>query len=163
VLGLRTLASFACSDVQRGWTSLNDRPINSPIGILLLDVPRGAHLRSASASGQNPSRYLLYGDVSAKVAQALRDPDVEHFFTRLIQRVAPKSYVQGERPVSDTIRDTASRVCVHSKTLRSRGRRGEGRYQIEEAEAGSLRERGKLLSQALLVPAFPAFGTGEPS
>lgn len=25
----------------------------------------------------------------------LRDPEVEHFFTRLIQRVAPKSYAQG--------------------------------------------------------------------
>lgn len=44
---------------------------------------------------QNPSRYLLYGDVSARAAQMLRDPEVEHFFTRLIQRVAPKSYVQG--------------------------------------------------------------------
>jgi hypothetical protein len=44
---------------------------------------------------QNPSRYVLYGDVSARAAQMLRDPEVEHFFTRLIQRVAPKSYVQG--------------------------------------------------------------------
>jgi hypothetical protein len=33
--------------------------------------------------------------VSARAAQMLRDPEVEHFFTRLIQRVAPKSYVQG--------------------------------------------------------------------
>jgi len=38
---------------------------------------------------------VLYGDVSACAAQMLRDPDVEHFFTRLIQRVAPKSYTQG--------------------------------------------------------------------
>lgn len=37
----------------------------------------------------------MYGDVSAKAAQMLRDPEVEHFFARLIQRVAPKSYVQG--------------------------------------------------------------------
>lgn len=44
---------------------------------------------------QNPSRYILYGDVSARAAQMLRDPEVEHFFTRLIQRVAPKSYAQG--------------------------------------------------------------------
>jgi hypothetical protein len=29
----------------------------------------------------------------------LRDPEVEHFFTRLIQRVAPKSYVQGKPPL----------------------------------------------------------------
>lgn len=44
---------------------------------------------------QNPARYVMYGDVSAKAAQMLRDPEVEHFFTRLIQRVAPKSYTQG--------------------------------------------------------------------
>lgn len=37
----------------------------------------------------------MYGDVSAKAAALLRVPEVEHFFTRLIQRVAPKSYTQG--------------------------------------------------------------------
>ena len=43
---------------------------------------------------------MLYGDVSARVAQMLRDPEVEHFFTRLIQRVAPKSYVQAKGEVT---------------------------------------------------------------
>ena len=36
----------------------------------------------------------MYGDVSAKAAQALRDPVVADFFARLIQRVVPKSYAQ---------------------------------------------------------------------
>ncbi|KAL3748374.1 hypothetical protein ACJRO7_009589 [Eucalyptus globulus] len=41
-----------------------------------------------------PERYLLYGDISAKAAHMLAQPKVSDFFTRLIQRVAPKSYQQ---------------------------------------------------------------------
>jgi len=43
---------------------------------------------------KNPDRYVLYGEVSAKVAEEMRKPDVADFFARLIQRVAPKSYDQ---------------------------------------------------------------------
>ena len=39
-------------------------------------------------------RYVLYGDISAKVAYEMRKPEVADFFARLIQRVAPKSYPQ---------------------------------------------------------------------
>lgn len=41
-----------------------------------------------------PERYLMLGDVSAKAAHMLSLPEVSDFFTRLIQRVAPKSYQQ---------------------------------------------------------------------
>ncbi|XP_044485562.1 delta-1-pyrroline-5-carboxylate dehydrogenase 12A1, mitochondrial [Mangifera indica] len=41
-----------------------------------------------------PERYLLYGDISAKAARMLCLPKVSDFFTRLIQRVSPKSYQQ---------------------------------------------------------------------
>ncbi|KAI4326650.1 hypothetical protein MLD38_031940 [Melastoma candidum] len=41
-----------------------------------------------------PERYLLYGDISAKAAYILSCREVSDFFTRLIQRVAPKSYQQ---------------------------------------------------------------------
>lgn len=41
-----------------------------------------------------PERYLMYGDISAKAAHMLSLPKVADFFTRLIQRVAPKSYQQ---------------------------------------------------------------------
>ncbi|KAK2663986.1 hypothetical protein Ddye_002560 [Dipteronia dyeriana] len=43
---------------------------------------------------KSPERYLLYGDISTKAAQMLSLPKVYDFFTRLIQRVAPKSYQQ---------------------------------------------------------------------
>ncbi|XP_043805985.1 probable aldehyde dehydrogenase isoform X1 [Manihot esculenta] len=43
---------------------------------------------------KSPERYLLYGDISAKAAHMLSVPKVLDFFTRLIQRVAPKSYQQ---------------------------------------------------------------------
>ncbi|XP_010934312.1 probable aldehyde dehydrogenase isoform X2 [Elaeis guineensis] len=39
-------------------------------------------------------RYLLLGDVSAKAAHMLAQPEVSDFFSRLIQRVSPKSYKQ---------------------------------------------------------------------
>jgi len=41
-----------------------------------------------------PERYLMLGDVSIKAAHMLSQPKVSDFFTRLIQRVAPKSYQQ---------------------------------------------------------------------
>nr|TKS16104.1 putative aldehyde dehydrogenase [Populus alba] len=43
---------------------------------------------------KSPERYLLYGDITAKAARMLSVPKVSDFFTRLIQRVAPKSYQQ---------------------------------------------------------------------
>ncbi|XP_072967298.1 probable aldehyde dehydrogenase isoform X1 [Typha angustifolia] len=39
-------------------------------------------------------RYVMLGDVSAKAAKLLAQPEVSDFFTRLIQRVSPKSYNQ---------------------------------------------------------------------
>ncbi|KAL5975091.1 hypothetical protein ACLOJK_031767 [Asimina triloba] len=44
-------------------------------------------------------RYILFGDVSAKAAYMLSRPEVSNFFTRLIQRVSPKSYHQAEGEV----------------------------------------------------------------
>ncbi|GAV73826.1 Aldedh domain-containing protein [Cephalotus follicularis] len=43
---------------------------------------------------KSPERYLLYGDISARAAHMLSLPKASNFFTRLIQRVAPKSYQQ---------------------------------------------------------------------
>ncbi|MCO5562383.1 hypothetical protein L7F22_016010 [Adiantum nelumboides] len=47
-------------------------------------------------------RYLLYGDVSAKAANMLKQPEVENFFARLIQRVSPKSLSQAMGEVTVT-------------------------------------------------------------
>ncbi|CAM8972723.1 hypothetical protein QQ045_030421 [Rhodiola kirilowii] len=48
---------------------------------------------------KSPERYLLLGDVTARAAHMLSLPKVSDFFTRLIQRVAPKSYKQAEGEV----------------------------------------------------------------
>lgn len=43
---------------------------------------------------KRPERYLLYGNVCSRVAEALCDPVVESYFADLIVRVAPKSRAQ---------------------------------------------------------------------
>jgi len=78
-------------------------------------------LNSCSKSGlHNPlkanERYLLYGDVSHKVVAAMREPEVEDFFVRLIQRTAPKSdgQARGEVVVSRRFFENfcGDQVCV---------------------------------------------------
>lgn len=51
---------------------------------------------------KSPERYLLYGDISTKTAHMLSLPKVANFFTRLIQRVCPKSYQQALAEVQVT-------------------------------------------------------------
>ncbi|ERN03815.1 hypothetical protein AMTRI_Chr05g73890 [Amborella trichopoda] len=43
---------------------------------------------------RSQERYVLFGDITAKAASFLAQPEVSHFFARLIQRVSPKSYKQ---------------------------------------------------------------------
>eukprot|EP00038_Savillea_parva_P020484 m.31481 g.31481 ORF g.31481 m.31481 type:complete len:582 (+) comp4806_c0_seq1:116-1861(+) len=50
----------------------------------------------------NPERYVLYGDVAARAAEALNDPETEAFFARLIQRVTPKHIAQCTSEVKTT-------------------------------------------------------------
>jgi len=64
-------------------------------------------LNSCSKSGlhnpfKNPERYLKYGDASARIAAKLKQPEVEDFFVKLIQRVAPKSDGQARGEVRVT-------------------------------------------------------------
>lgn len=51
-----------------------------------------------------PHRYLTYGSATAKAAALMAVPEVEHFMTRLIMRVAPKSYAQANGEVVVTRR-----------------------------------------------------------
>lgn len=56
-------------------------------------------LKSCPKSGMHnhfkaPERYVKYGEISAKLAEAMRRPEVEEYFARLIMRVAPKSHAQ---------------------------------------------------------------------
>jgi 1-pyrroline-5-carboxylate dehydrogenase len=64
-------------------------------------------LNQCSKSGlhnpmKNPERYLKYGAVSAKIAHRLKEPENMEYFTKLIQRVAPKSYGQAYAEVKVT-------------------------------------------------------------
>jgi 1-pyrroline-5-carboxylate dehydrogenase len=59
---------------------------------------------------RNVDRYIMLGRVSAKAAQALRDPVINDFFTRIIMRTSPKSYKQakGEVDISATFLENFS-------------------------------------------------------
>lgn len=56
----------------------------------------------AYANSSPICRYNLYGDISNKAAQLLLEPDTLEFFTKLIQRVAPKSHAQAMAEVTVT-------------------------------------------------------------
>lgn len=58
-----------------------------------------AGLRSCPKSGlhnplKNPDRYIYLGEVCARAAALLAEPDVQDYFTKLTQRVMPKSWNQ---------------------------------------------------------------------
>ncbi|MGY8795461.1 MAG: hypothetical protein ACKVJN_10125, partial [Woeseiales bacterium] len=61
--------------------------------------PYIAGLKSCPKSGvhnplKNPDRYIYLGGVCARAAAMLADPDIEAYFTKLTQRVMPKSWNQ---------------------------------------------------------------------
>ncbi|XP_059441468.1 probable aldehyde dehydrogenase isoform X2 [Corylus avellana] len=70
---------------------------------------------------KEPERYLLFGDISAKAAHMLSLPKVSDFFTRLIQRVSPKSYQQalGEVVVTQKFLENFSGDQVFCSTWKS--------------------------------------------
>ena len=45
---------------------------------------------------KNPERYLELGAITAKAAQRLKEPEVSDYFSRLVQRVVPKSWGQAK-------------------------------------------------------------------
>lgn len=53
---------------------------------------------------KSPERYIMYGTVCAEAAAMLRKRDVQEFFIKLIQRVAPKSYTQAKAELHVTER-----------------------------------------------------------
>ena len=46
-----------------------------------------------------PERYVMYGDVTMRLAEEMRKPEVVEYFARLIMRVAPKSHAQATAEV----------------------------------------------------------------
>ena len=99
---VRNLAGGAWSDGDAPRDDIVD-PLN---GQPFLRVPETrefapfvAGLQSCTKSGlhnpyQNQQRYVALGQVCAKAAALLAQPEVEDFFTRLTQRVMPKSWQQ---------------------------------------------------------------------
>ncbi|KAK7388967.1 hypothetical protein VNO78_23798 [Psophocarpus tetragonolobus] len=86
------------------WTTVVD-PLNGDSFIKVAEVdetgiqPFVKSLSSCPKHGVHnpfkaPERYLMFGEISAKAAHMLSLPKVSDFFTRLIQRVSPKSYQQ---------------------------------------------------------------------
>ena len=51
---------------------------------------------------KNPERYVMLGNVTAKIAARMKEPDVVEFFARLVQRVAPKSWAQAVGEINVT-------------------------------------------------------------
>mmetsp|Transcript_9644 Transcript_9644/g.13502 ORF Transcript_9644/g.13502 Transcript_9644/m.13502 type:complete len:563 (+) Transcript_9644:145-1833(+) len=84
---------------------LNGKEFSSVSEISVKEIePFVNSLNSCPKSGlhnpfKNPERYVDYGTVSALASAEMRKPDVEKFFARLIQRVAPKSYKQAQGEV----------------------------------------------------------------
>ncbi len=86
-------------------------PLN---GARFLNVPETsehgqfiAGLKSCTKSGlhnpqKNPQRYIALGDVCARAAARLAEKQTEDFFTRLVQRVMPKSWNQSLGEVTVT-------------------------------------------------------------
>jgi len=69
--------------------------------------PFVASLMSVPKSGlhnpiKNPERYVELGEVTTRVVHEMRDDAVMDHFAKLIQRVAPKSYVQARGEVNVT-------------------------------------------------------------
>mmetsp|Transcript_25491 Transcript_25491/g.73345 ORF Transcript_25491/g.73345 Transcript_25491/m.73345 type:complete len:549 (+) Transcript_25491:88-1734(+) len=80
-------------------------PLNGEVMAKVPDVkeselgPWVERLRSCPRSGlhnplKNPERYNMLGAACAKASEEMRKPEVQYFFSRLIQRLTPKSWVQ---------------------------------------------------------------------
>eukprot|EP01036_Dinobryon_divergens_P032624 gene32625-42257_t len=101
---------FVQNLVQGTWTSSKEHiELPDPLtGESFIRVPNTSSeeaivyinsLNTCSKSGlHNPlkanHRYVQYGSISAKAASLMGKPEVLDYFAKLIQRVAPKSYVQ---------------------------------------------------------------------
>jgi len=107
----------ACSLVAGEWIDSADFLPNMPdpmTGGAFLNIPDTndidpfiKSLKTCPKSGvhnpqKNPQRYVELGQVCARAAALLADPDVSDYFTKLIQRVMPKSWNQCKGEVTVT-------------------------------------------------------------
>lgn len=99
---LQNLVEGAWHDSDAGYEDIID-PMNGEAILRVPDTqdhaPYIAGLQSCPKSGmhnplKNPDRYVHLGQVCARAAALLARKDVEDYFTKLIQRVMPKSWEQ---------------------------------------------------------------------
>ena len=104
---LRNLVGGGWADADRVRDDIID-PLNGERFLAVPDTedltPFIDGLRSCPKSGlhnplKNNDRYVYLGRVCAKAAQMLADPDVEAYFTRLIQRVMPNFCTSFRKPL----------------------------------------------------------------
>ncbi|MED6343142.1 MAG: aldehyde dehydrogenase family protein, partial [Pseudomonadota bacterium] len=98
----QNLVSGEWKDDDNEYTKIPD-PLNGDDFILVPNTTDATefieNLRNCPKSGlhnpiKNVDRYVMLGDVCAKSAELMRDPEIELFFAKLIQRVMPKSINQ---------------------------------------------------------------------
>ena len=102
--------------LRGAWTraAATETVIDPLVGGAMLRVPAtsdaeaaafGASLAAAGKSGlHNPfarvERYVMLGKVSVRAGAALRDPEINAHFARLIQRTSPKSWAEASGEVN---------------------------------------------------------------
>lgn len=136
---VQNLVGGAWTDADRDRDDIID-PMN---GQKFLQVPDTrdherfiAGLSSCPKSGlhnplKNPERYLALGAICARASELLRQDDVHVYFTRLIQRVMPKSTPQCAAEVTVT-RVFLENFSGDSVRFLSRGFMNPGDYQGQE-------------------------------
>ncbi len=99
---LQNLVGGQWVDVDGKYEDIVD-PMNGEVFLKIPDTRKHGSfidgLRSCPKSGlhnplKNPDRYVYLGEVCARAAALLAEPDIEHYFTKLTQRVMPKSWNQ---------------------------------------------------------------------
>lgn len=99
---LQNLVSGRWQDSDAGYLDIVD-PMTGEVFVRVPDTqdfaPFVAGLKSCPKSGmhnplKNPDRYVSLGQVCTRAAALLAEKDISDFFTRLIQRVMPKSWNQ---------------------------------------------------------------------
>eukprot|EP00124_Ichthyophonus_hoferi_P004688 Ihof_evm2s549 gene=Ihof_evmTU2s549 len=83
---------------------------------------------------KNPERYVMYGAVTMKMAAEMHKPEVEEFFTKMIQRVCPKHFEQarGEVTVSRTFLEN---FCGDNVRFLAEGSFSAGSYLGQRAQS----------------------------
>ncbi|MGI9205566.1 MAG: aldehyde dehydrogenase family protein [Woeseiaceae bacterium] len=99
---LQNLAAWEWTDAGGAYEDIVD-PMNGEVFLKIPDTrehgPYIEGLRSCPKSGvhnplKNPDRYVYLGAVCARAAAMLAEPHIEDYFTKLTQRVMPKSWEQ---------------------------------------------------------------------